>query len=268
MKHKSAPERRASAPRLHPTARWHRVLGIASTAIVVITTATGLLLNHSDSLALAHLHPESTFVDRLYGQQATAPSAGFPTTQGWVAQIGRRVYLGPRPLAEHDAPLAGAIAIDDMLVLAYRDLLVEYDQQLAVQETFGELDGVHPPLRRIGLRGRMLILDTDSGLLAFDSAAGTIGPAAAAPAPGWVGEAALPADLVAALGRDQRGDGVSYERLLLDVHAGRLFGRLGPWLVDGAAVCLLVLAVTGTYMWFKFKRTPPRPEHSPRRPRH
>ncbi|MBK8959481.1 MAG: PepSY domain-containing protein [Proteobacteria bacterium] len=69
----------------------------------------------------------------------------------------------------------------------------------------------------------------------------------------------LVAYLAATLAEVYRGSGVSYERVLLDVHSGRLFGRVGVWVVDAAAVCLLALALTGTWMFFKFKRGGQRP---------
>ena len=46
--------------------------------------------------------------------------------------------------------------------------------------------------------------------------------------------------------------------VLLDLHSGRLFGHGGVLVVDLAAISLLVVALTGVYMFFKFKRGGPR----------
>ncbi len=47
------------------------------------------------------------------------------------------------------------------------------------------------------------------------------------------------------------GRWLSAERILLDVHSGRILGRYGPWLMDGAAILLLILAATGLIGWFR-----------------
>ena len=267
MKPESPRPRRASAPRPHPTTRWHRVLGIVSAAVVIVTTLTGLLLNHSDGLALPRRHPDSVIIDHLYRQRAPALNDSFATARGWVTQIGTKIYLDSRPLAEHDAPLVGAIALTDTLFVAYSDLLVEYGPQTAVQESFSALDGMQLPIKRIGIGSRdgVLIVDTTAGLLKFDPVAASLVPISENAEPLWSTRAVLPAELTQDLIHAERGAGISYERFLLDLHSGRLFGRYGPWVVDAAALCLLILTLTGTYMWFKFKRPSTRAERrSPR----
>ncbi len=44
---------------------------------------------------------------------------------------------------------------------------------------------------------------------------------------------------------------VTWDRLLLDLHTGRFFGHLGPYVMDLAAILLLLLAVSGGYNWLK-----------------
>ena len=44
------------------------------------------------------------------------------------------------------------------------------------------------------------------------------------------------------------------ERLLLDLHSGRFFGRFGPWVMDAAAVLIVLLGVSGTWIWLRRRR--------------
>ena len=39
------------------------------------------------------------------------------------------------------------------------------------------------------------------------------------------------------------------DRVVLDIHTGRFFCEWGPYVMDGAALCLFLLAITGIYMW-------------------
>ena len=49
---------------------------------------------------------------------------------------------------------------------------------------------------------------------------------------------APPADALDAALAAYRGIGLPWERVVLDLHSGRILGRLGPWLMDAAAVAL------------------------------
>ena len=60
--------------------------------------------------------------------------------------------------------------------------------------------------------------------------------------------------LAAELSADYRGHSLSWERVLLDLHSGRLFGRYGTWVMDIAAGLLLVLVMTGIWLWTQRRR--------------
>jgi uncharacterized iron-regulated membrane protein len=44
------------------------------------------------------------------------------------------------------------------------------------------------------------------------------------------------------------------ERVLLDVHSGRIFGRYGPLAMDLAALALAVLALSGIWIYLRTLR--------------
>jgi hypothetical protein len=62
----------------------------------------------------------------------------------------------------------------------------------------------------------------------------------------------LPADIRAQIPAPERW--LSWERLLLDLHSGRLFGQAGVWIVDAVGVLLITLASSGTLMWWFHRR--------------
>jgi hypothetical protein len=45
---------------------------------------------------------------------------------------------------------------------------------------------------------------------------------------------------------------LNWERVILDAHSGRLFGNLGVWFMDIVALMLILLSVSGIYIWLKF----------------
>jgi hypothetical protein len=48
-----------------------------------------------------------------------------------------------------------------------------------------------------------------------------------------------------------RGSGLPMERVMLDLHSGRILGSWGIYLVDAAAILFLLLAISGVWLWGK-----------------
>ena len=261
MNTKRAPDFRPVPPRIHPVTHWHRILGIVSTLIVLITVITGLVLNHSDVFDLSEKRVVSAVVRYLYGHRDPQITSAYFTTRGWVTQLNTRVFLDIAEIFQRQALLVGAVETQDGFVIAFTDGIVEFDQAFDVVERYGALDGIKTPVRQIGVLAGAPVINTAAGLLQFDVLAGALEAASADAAPEWQTSAVLPAALRDELVVNYGGPGVSYEQLLLDLHSGRLFGLTGVIIVDVAAICLLLLAVSGIYLYFKFKRNalPPPP---------
>ena len=255
---------RPQPPRLHPVTRWHRLLGIVSTAVVLLTITTGLVLNHSDLWDLSKRRVRSAAVQYLYGHSNAPLSASYRIGRGWVTQIGSRVFLDQVEILQHPALFVGAVEIDDAILIAFEDGMVELDEGLNVVERYGALDGLKPPVKRIGSSEDNAFVEAGAGVMRFDATAAAF-VAIERSAPRWQAASPLPDEISTQLVSNYRGPGVSYEKLLIDLHSGRLFGAAGVVIVDAAAICMLILAVSGVYLWFKFKRNnlPPPPKEVP-----
>ena len=55
--------------------------------------------------------------------------------------------------------------------------------------------------------------------------------------------------MLESLSRDYRGRGLSWERLLADLHSGRILGAAGTYFMDFIALSLIVLSMTGLFQW-------------------
>jgi uncharacterized iron-regulated membrane protein len=61
----------------------------------------------------------------------------------------------------------------------------------------------------------------------------------------------LPGAQKAEVLRRYSGRGLPLSRVLLDLHTGRVFGKIGVWLMALASIFLLALSLSGLVMWFK-----------------
>ncbi|MCZ6803402.1 MAG: PepSY-associated TM helix domain-containing protein, partial [Proteobacteria bacterium] len=66
----------------------------------------------------------------------------------------------------------------------------------------------------------------------------------------WSQASSIPEQLKRELLKQYRGSGLTIERVLLDLHSGRIVGFWGVYFVDFIAILFLILAFTGVWMWW------------------
>ncbi|MGB5587433.1 MAG: PepSY domain-containing protein [Gammaproteobacteria bacterium] len=230
---------------------WHRRLGLSAALFVLVLATTGLALNHTAELGLDRRYLEAEWLLNWYGIQAPAEASVFVAGSLLVTQLGDRVYLGTRAVEEGVGTVGGAVEIDDLVVTAVDGDLLLLTASGERVERLGRKDDVPAGLTGIGTDSEGgLLLRTDAGLyradeellrwLAVDAVDVNVV---------WSTPATADAATLAELRADYRGRILSLERVLLDLHSGRILGRFGPLLMDLAAILLTLLAVTGVWVW-------------------
>lgn len=196
--------------------RWHRRLGIVSAAFVFVLSATGLLLNHTQELGLDDVPLENRLLRALYGVPAVAPT--FPLACAKPVAV----------VAAVDAPLQLAACSDRIALLT------------ADGETIDQLDtarGLPADITAVASDRDGFLLRRGAMAFRLDNDNFTVTPLANAPADvAWRSGAAA-------------GTDIHWERVLLDLHSGRLFGTAGVVIVDIAALLFVLLAISGIVMF-------------------
>lgn len=248
-----SPHKRPSHPRLKSLFLWHRYLGLCAAAFVVVLSATGLLLNHTDDLQLDRQHLANKVLLDWYGVPDHFPARAYGTANHWVINIDQHVYLGDKPLAGVSMPLIGVSEFQQMVVLAD-------EHQLALLTPSGELveridagQGLPCTPQSIGVtsQSRLAIRCKDGSLQESEDLLNWQPTKSGAD---WSSAGTPPQALLDAAQMHARHSVLTLERALLDLHSGRLFGRAGVWLFDIAGVLMLLLAGTGVWHWAKRKR--------------
>lgn len=231
---------------------WHRRIGIAAAVLVLVLSVTGLALNHTDRLRLDDRFVTWSWLLDWYGIDPPSAAASFAVGLDRVTLMDDRLYLNRGLLPGHYGRLVGAVPAGEFLAIAVDDeiLVVTTDGQMV--DRLGAESGVPAAVETIGVdpAGRLLLRSGDAWL---GSGAESLEWTAVPPVPQqvrWAVAEPLEAQLFSDLQRDFRARVLPVERVLLDIHSGRIAGVIGVILMDAAAVLLLVLALTGSWLWF------------------
>ncbi|HUW26746.1 MAG TPA: PepSY domain-containing protein [Gallionella sp.] len=235
---------------------WHRYAGLLAALLVIVLALTGIALNHTEELQLDARFVRSSWVLDWYGIRAPETSTTYATPLAPVTLFGRQLYIGERPLTGDYDRLIGAEVIQNMLITAVDDrlLLTGAGGELLAELTI--LDGVPTGLRRLGRdpEGRLVVAAStgyyrpDTDFIRWKRLPKSQHDIT------WAQPETLTPKQRRALEHAFRNRVLPWERVLLDLHSGRIFGTFGVWVMDGAALLMLFLAASGVLGWLKRKR--------------
>lgn len=233
--------------------KWHRKAGISAAFFVMLLVITGILLNHTDKLNLQNIFVQSETLLEWYHIQPKGEIKGFQSGQHWFTQIDGRVYFDEMELANHIEGLYGVVSGNDGFVIAMDDSLLILTQSGELVERLSGSEGVPAGIKSIGLAssGGVIIKAAHGDYIAdLDNNEWLEQEGLQA---NWSVPEEIPEKLSEQLLVLYRGKGLPLERVILDIHSGRILGQAGVLLVDFMAILFLLLAMSGVWMWYKYR---------------
>lgn len=248
------------SPRSNPKAHYrrhfsfyilHRYLGLLVVLFVLLLAITGIMLNHTETLHLDEQKINSTVALGWYGIDVEIPQQGYRLGENWVSHSKQSVFFNDRLIELALKKLTGAISTEQLLVISGEDKVALLTQEIELVDVIDRASGL-PDGKILNLgftKQQQVALETDKGI--FIASPGFLSWQLAVPADiEWPQQIDLPVDLKADIAKSWRGEGVTLERLILDLHSGRLFGgNSGVLLMDLAAIIMILLALTGIWLW-------------------
>lgn len=235
--------------RRRPAYKWHRYTGILAAIFFVFLSITGIALNHISALKLDRQYLSSDWLLDWYGIEPKVDGVNFSLTDGrWLTGTATGLYLDARFVVTINSKPVGIAEISDALVIATKNeiLLLTPDGTLIERGAGADLP---KPIHKLGTTtDGFAIAGTAAGK--FVSGHGLLEWKSSETTANWSKAAKAPISLLEKIGRAERKRMLSMERVLFDLHSGRLFGSWGPYFMDGIALLLLVLVGTGLYMSF------------------
>ena len=234
--------------------QWHRYVGVSIAVFIIIIAVTGIMLNHTSQLALNKKYVQSNWLLEHYGITTPQNIKNYPVKSHWVSQWHDLLYLNAQRIGKTDKDVIGAVLYQGMIIIAQDDALFLYTPEGELIERISGSEGVPSGIEAIGITDKKQLavsaangIFTASNDLLFwkkSSSAITV----------WSGYADLPVDLHQKILTLYRGSGLNLERVILDLHSGRLLGNWGIYFTDFIALLMIFLASSGFWLWTMRKK--------------
>jgi hypothetical protein len=225
---------------------------VFAAVFLLVLAATGIALNHTEALKLDQRFVAADWLLGWYGMPVPEFGPSFEAAGRNVTQLGTRVYVDDTEMLNGVTHLIGAAVLGSQIVIGTADTIAVIDRNNQLIDRIGLDVARIGAVRRLAVAGQRVIVES-TDLHSVDLVPGTVNRMC----PGsetslrWPESRPVPPQLAARLTARNRGDGLSLERLLLDLHSGRVLNLSGRLLMDLAALAVLLLAVSGFWMWWR-----------------
>ncbi len=236
-------------------------MGVLAASFVLILAFTGLCLNHVSGWGFDRKALRSPILLSLYGMEEIGIVKSYPFTGSFVSEINGQLFYQGNEIARCEGALVGVMIIPtppgSPIVLACEQQLLLFSPTFQLIEKIGSTLGLPVAIKRLGLRAGRLVIDTSRGLYFADlnTLSWTVVEAGAVPSSTqWSEARQTPESLRLVLAGAVDREDLTYERLLLDIHSGRILGEWGVYLVDIMGILFMLLAISGLVIWLKGKK--------------
>jgi len=241
---------RTNRKRPFPYFLWHRRLGLAALLLMIILAITGIMLNHTEGLKLDENLIESDILLDWYDLNPKGKPVSYSTAGNIISQWNEQLFFNNTALITSKEKLNGAVSSQQMIVIALENtiLLLDSNGELIEKlDNFSDIKNIH----NIGLKDQLVIIKTDENRT-FVSDKQIISWKEIKPKNlTWQQSITLNSQKTRLLKQAYRGHGLTLERIILDLHSGRIFNaNWGIYLMDASAIIMIWLGISGAWVWW------------------
>ncbi len=238
--------------------KWHRKLGVFAAFFIVFLSVTGVALNHTDGLSLAHQPIKSTLLLDHYG--ISAPQDVHFYQQQAIQVINNSVWYKSKMLLESDDAVVsvGQLLLkhnqQNVFIIATRQSIFLYDLNGELVDMLGSESGVPEMIKAMSINNGQVIVASANGYYQTDSDFFDWQVIQPLIAPNWLQAEEVSEDKIAQAELAYRAQFLTLERIIIDSHSGRILGDFGVYFMDFIALLLIVLSISGLYIWVKYTK--------------
>ncbi len=235
---------------------WHRKLGIIAAFFLIFLSLSGIALNHTDTLSLAHSPIRSSLLLDHYGIAPPNDIRFYDDNK--LVVTNNLVWLGDKVLLESAAVIIALTPIKIMTEKAWAVVSAEqlyfYNESGDLIDQIGAESGLPLGIKAIAVEEGVLVIKTATTLLQYDSDQLSWYDFDSNTKPNWIKPTTPTEKLAATAKLNYRAQYLTLERIILDAHSGRVLGLFGVLFMDAVGLLLILLSISGIYIWLRYAR--------------
>ena len=243
---------------------WHRRIGLLALILVIVLAITGIMLNHTERFKLDETFINSSWLLKWYGiepeDEPVSYLIGEGTNKHIISAWDKHLFFDNAAIATLQQSVHGAMGAEQFIVVALDNEIIllsyegEFIERVSTSISFSNI-------QRLGMKYKRPVIETseplyymaDEHILDWDVIINE--------GIEWTEKYTLNDIERDQLLRAYLGNGLKLERVILDLHSGRIFGNYGVYLMDAAAVALLWLSLSGLWVWSSRRRKMRKKKH-------
>ncbi|OUR61843.1 hypothetical protein A9Q74_08020 [Colwellia sp. 39_35_sub15_T18] len=235
---------------------WHRKLGIIAAFFLIFLSLSGIALNHTDTLSLAHSPIKNSWLLDHYG--IAPPSDVRLYVKDNFRVTDNLVWLDDKLLFESATKV---IAIAPIIISEQQafavvsvDQLSFYNQDGELIDQLGEESGFPVGANAVAATEHLLVIKSANGTFQYNSEQLLWQNFHSLIKPNWITHNTANKQIIMAAKLNYRAQFLTLERIVLDAHSGRILGLFGVLFMDAVAILLILLSLSGIYIWIRYAR--------------
>ena len=231
----------------------HKFTGIAVCIFLIHLSITGIFLNHTEDLGLDEKYTASPMILALYNISMPSQEESFLVDNIFISRFGDQVFMGNQPIIKSESPIMGAAFSNQILAIALANEMVLLTQEGELIERISSTAELPENIQKLGVSEDILYLKTPNKLWQSSDQA-QAWELSDSNFNDWSNEVIMPDQQTKQIEMYFSGKGVSLEQFFLDLHNGNIIKGFGKWLLDIIAIFLLLISISGVWIWLRKKR--------------
>jgi len=235
---------------IHAVRRWHGLVGAAIVLFLLYILLSGLALNHGDALKLDKREVSYPWLMRWYGIDVVGPNQGYLLGKSYFSWEGDKWALDDKLLPSSAGLPVGAVEVGGLNYVATSTALYLYQPDGQLLDKVEKQSLPAYPILALGKMSNKVMLQTPSAV--FASVDGQNWEKSSTTGMVLSSLHNLP-DNIKRRSADTFAPGISLQRILLDVHSGRIFGRYAFLVMDIVSLVLFALGLSGFWLYWRLR---------------
>jgi len=238
---------------------WHRKLGIIAAFFIIFLSVSGVALNHTTTLLLAHQPISNTWLLDHYGIASPNDVRFYQPSSLTVTN--NLLWLDNKLLLESDSHIIAAALIpsaqtvsDQMVLAVSSDQIYLFNLQGDLIDQLGEELGLPKNISAVSVDNTNVVVKTATGYFQTNTDFFSWKKVNFVVEPHWIKSVKASKKAITKAKLAYRSQFLTLEKLILDSHSGRFFGLFGVLFMDAVAILLILLSLSGVYVWIRYAR--------------